>query len=522
MKEVLISGTKLKVVSYDVIPVNGSFNLPNKKNMAYQFLVGYSGTDKDSLRRYDTTCKKSIVLKGSTSLLALEKTKTTNLPQNYTEEDLSLILFMLSGMPVQFLEPLEALVISTKDKDLINLFRASYGNEGILRFKDECFKKAVDRTWTPNEDVTMTKYPMAYKRGRRYSVYSLLKDLCKDQARILTDPELVGTYERISASKTVKPGEVSYVPDQWQCVSGIIGNKTRANLSIQFTSFVDVEVPENDLGIKAGVRRNLECIKTMTVIKDGILHTRMMAVMVSSKLAHRLKAVGCVKMNLIYKNCLLLDLGTIPVICRYDIKKFTSEDLASVELDKWISGIAIDYLNLKKSLSYVRPKTKLSKTKASPQELFLKSLGIFENKYYPQKEVHVREGRSYFTTELITSLDNLPKDPASEFLAIKEFVSSGSITRKSLKSVSVRENLEWILKNIESRGLDIDGWRRIERYATATLRDMKFQMIMSKVAKFKEKDNPYIGGRVMKLSLFNDPKREVSVSWKFKDTKINV
>ena len=136
--------------------------------------------------------------------------------------------------------------------------------------------------------------------------------------------------------------------------------------------------------------------------------------------------------------------------------------------------------------------------------------------------MHVREGRSYFTTELITSLDNLPKDPASEFLAIKEFVSSGSITRKSLKSVSVRENLEWILKNIESRGLDIDGWKRIERYATATLRDMKFQMIMSKVAKFKEKDNPYIGGRVMKLSLFNDPKREVSVSWKFKDTKINV
>ena len=51
---------------------------------------------------------------------------------------------------------------------------------------------------------------------------------------------------------------------------------------------------------------------------------------------------------------------------------------------------------------------------------------------------------------------------------------------------------------------------------------MKFQMIMSKVAKFKEKDNPYIGGRVMKLSLFNDPKREVSISWKFKDTKINV
>lgn len=522
MKEVLISGTKLKVVSYDVIPVNGSFNLPNKKNMAYQFLVGYSGTDRDSLRRYDTMCKKSVVLKGSTSLLALEKTKTTNLPQNYTEEDLSLILFMLSGMPVQFLEPLEALVISTKDKELIDLFRASYGNEGILKFKDECFKRAVDRTWTPTEDVTMTKYPTAYKRGHRYSVYSLLKDLCKDQAKILTDPDLVGEYERVSASKTVKPGEVSYVPDQWQSVSRIIGNKTRANLSIQFTSYVDVEVPENDLGVKAGVRRNLECIKTLTVVKDGTLHTRMMAVLVSPRMAHRLKAVGCVKMNLIYKNCLLLDLSTIPVICRYDIKKFTSQDLASVELDKWMAGIAVDYLNLKKSMSYVRPRTKLSKTKASPQELFLKSLGIFENKYYPQKEVHVFEGRSYLTTELITSLDNLPKDPVSEFLAIKEFVSSGSITRKTLRSVSVRENLEWILKNIESRGLNVDEWRKLEYQATETLRDMKFQMIMSKVARFNEKDNPYIGGRSMKLSLFDDPKREINVSWKFKDTKINV
>lgn len=519
MREVKISGTRFKVVSYDVIPGQTTFELPNKKSMAYQFLVGYRTFD--DLRRYSTAGVHKIEdPKGFKHVIGLELSKTKCEPQNYEQEDLGLIFTCLAGMPMYFLEAVEALVLATKDRDFISLFYKTYGDEGIVGFKKECIKLAQDKLWRPNEKVD-AMYPRAYKKGKRYSVYQLLKDLVEDKAKILTDPELVGGYERITASKTEKPEEVIPVEDQWQEINNLVGNKTRANLSLQFTSFVDIDVPENEVGVKPGVRRNLECIKTFSIVRDGVLNMDLLAVRVSKKLAHKLRAVGCIRMNLIYKNSLLLDLTTIPVISKGDLIKFDSVQLGAVELDYVISGMAIDYLSVKKNASYVKPSGKKNKN-LSPEEKYLRSLGIFEDKYYPQKEVGVREGRSYLTTELLTSIEGFPADPAAMFTAAKEYARTGTIPSRLVRGSDKRENLKWMLENIDKLQWDLEAWKNLNRDSRSKLRDMKFQMIMSKVANFNEYHKPSITKKKARLELFGNPDRKVDIKWRFKDTKINV
>lgn len=518
MKEVLISGSRFKVVSYDVIPGRENFNLPNKKGMAYQFLVGYDRADYQSVRRYDTSGKSSIINQ-SAHLLAVEKTKVRNQPQQYEREDLNLILMCLSGAPMYFLELVEALVLATKDQPLIKMFYKTYGSENIINFKKECVQIVANNMWQPEVDIA-AHYPCAYKKGRRYSIYRLVQDLVEDHAKILTDPDLIGAYERITASKKQRPEEVKVVEDQWQEIHSLVGNKTRANLSLQFTSYVDVTVPENDLGVKPGPRRNLECIKTFSLVKDGVLNMPLIAAKVSDKLAHKLRAVGCIKMKLIYKNSLLLDLSSIPVISKGDMKKFDSDDLGSAEMDLFVSNMAIDYLNLKKNQSYVR-KTK-SKKNISPQELFLRKLGIFDDKYYPQNEIGVREGRNYQTTELLTSIERVPSDSGQVFSAIRSYVKDGAIDKNCVKNAVNRTNLEWILANIDKLAWDLDKWKAFNKSANNKLRDMKFQIIMSKVANFYESKKPYVGKKKARVQLFEDPNRSVDVKWRFKDTNVNV
>ena len=246
----------------------------------------------------------------------------------------------------------------------------------------------------------------------------------------------------------------------------------------------------------------------------------LIAAKVSDKLAHKLRAVGCIKMKLIYKNSLLLDLSSIPVISKGDMKKFDSDDLGSAEMDLFVSNMAIDYLNLKKNQSYVR-KTK-SKKNISPQELFLRKLGIFDDKYYPQNEIGVREGRNYQTTELLTSIERVPSDSGQVFSAIRSYVKDGAIDKNCVKNAVNRTNLEWILANIDKLAWNLDKWKAFNKSANNKLRDMKFQIIMSKVANFYESKKPYVGKKKARVQLFEDPNRSVDVKWRFKDTNVNV
>ena len=83
-------------------------------------------------------------------------------------------------------------------------------------------------------------------------------------------------------------------------------------------------------------------------------------------------------------------------------------------------------------------------------------------------------------------------------------------------------NLEWILANIDKLAWDLDKWKAFNKSANNKLRDMKFQIIMSKVANFYESKKPYVGKKKARVQLFEDPNRSVDVKWRFKDTNVNV
>ena len=505
-KEILISNTKLKIVSYPV-PAGKKFRLPNKSGMKYQFVIT---VDKNLEVHYHNTEKVYEVDIPAATCYAIEKTAQKNPVQDYSRDDYNMILSMICGMPNQFLDTMEELCVATKDKNVIKFFYKAYSRDGMAAFKDFLMKLKADPDYKVGEELEVSS--RVYKFGKRYSIYQLAKDLVNDHAKICIDQDLVGKYKRITASKTEKPEEIQYNMDLWQDVEGLIGNKSRANLSLQYTCLVDVEIPENKYGIKPGTMRNLKCIRTFNLVRDGVRNMPYIAVAVSKDLMRKLKGTKAVGMNLIYKNHILLDLSKLPVISRHDIKKYSVNNLAETEVQKYIADIAVDYYSRLANKQYKEPK---KVKRITPAEKFLQSLGIYEDTYYPEREKNVKEGYDYQAVELQSHVGgDLPVD---NFNTICTYIAGGQAKNKKQKSIF------FILDNIKGQGKDLAYWSDQQKELQKKLRDIKFHLILSKNVLVQEKKKkPYLCSVVPSVSIFGSKEFSGTVKWNFKTVKVNV
>jgi len=516
-KTIVVPFTNLEVKKYSNL-TNNNFKLLDKSKMSYQFIVHVSFADGQT-HVINTSGKKEIILGAFDHrdyILTLIRHRGPQRKKKLVLEEVQDIFMILSKMPLQYLDPVEALVLSTQDTEMIRMFYSMYGTQQkFIEFQKECLKRANNANYQVNTDDLINRR-RCYKKGCRYSVFNLVENLCAEHARVLTDPQFIGKYIRISKSKKKLPNEVKPVSTMWQKVRGIQGNKTRANLSIILDSFVDIDIPENTVGIQPGLMRNLECTRSYNIICDGLLNINYLGVMVSDKLAQRLRSTGCVEMRLLYKNAYLLDLSKLPVISRNDLKSFSFQKLAEVEADYIISGIAVDYLQLKKNIKYTKLPTKPKKK--DPAIKFLESLGIYGNKYYAKKELPDVEGRDYDATELISTVNGLPKTSSALFSAIREYRTKGSIN--SLRSKEYRDNLEWILKNIDKDNRTLEEHEKVHIKTSMLLRRLKFQMIMSKIPNFNNPLKCWNGDKNVKVSLFGDSGKSLILNWKYKDVTI--
>ncbi len=116
----------------------------------------------------------------------------------------------------------------------------------------------------------------------------LIDDLVKDKADILTDSELIGKYLRISSA--VDTG-AKFVHEKWSRITGKLGNRRRANMSLTIMGKVKVNIPENEFDIEPG-DREFPAFRSVCIIKDGSIWVPKIGVRLhSKKLIQKLKMI---------------------------------------------------------------------------------------------------------------------------------------------------------------------------------------------------------------------------------------
>jgi hypothetical protein len=471
-----------------------------KKSLRYQMVVLVS---EDKFQGYSlvglTETKVSPDFNEAWILRKSDKAHETL--ENYDEHETFVIKSFVSLLSDKRMSVTEAMCKCLGDYAL-DLFYPAYGTAGLKGFRKSLFEST--------EAPKHSKYVAKSIYGRkRYSILSLVRDLEAAGAKIYMEPELVGKYKRIS--KRVKDGS-TLITDNWNQIIGVAGNRTRANLSLQVVSKVVVEVPENEFGVEPGERK-LDSIRSFALIRDGVLNMEELGIKTDdTKLIGKLKRLGVLTPMLLMDEY-VIDLTKLPVCS--STGAVGSYQLARAEYMVKTADLEVAYLErliykLERGLT-VLPK-KLEAPEDDEATKFLKSLGIFDDRYYSPKTEDLEPEDGYLATEVIGKVEGFPTDFSSN---ITSFINKGACKNPAVMNhLSLLEPLRHE-KNVDvlKKELDIVQTKR-KVYITA-LRELKFKIILGKNLRFSGK-----GSHSLETYRVNLSSSKVSVTWKVKETTI--
>lgn len=458
------------------------------------------------------------LLKNYREYYVITKDGTKESKISYTEEERERLVSVFLGLVDECrFDTAEILCHTIGNKQLLTTFYSDYGK------MDETRKLCIELLEEAKIPVTKnisSQFPIQYQRPK-YSIYELAHDLIQDKASICTDNDLTGSsYKKISRGLE-KTSE--FVEGAWNPLVGQSFNKTRANLNLNYLCSVKVDVPENEVGVEPG-SRELKTLKSICLVKDGKVCNTSFGIRINSKsLERKLKSVGIIKESLVYSGDYLIDIETLPVISKSKTSNIRSFDLALAEVNYRLADIALEYIKRRqykesKGLEKLPEKIEVEKT---PQELYLESLGIYGDYFYPDKKVG-KVSKVYDTVELVVNIKTIPsKDTCTKNITklLNGYGKSNAFVTDFLNAVVIPD----IDKGIPYPEL-IQKWENKKNKSKYLIRDLKFRLITGKSMRVCvhgcHRKSILDTREVIKVAEFM--KYEIPVSWNLKDSHVIV
>lgn len=443
-----------------------------------------------------------------------KRLKTDDTKITYTDSEKKILIYILLGLINEYrLDTAEILCHAIENKKILQEFYSDYGR--MKNIKELCYKM-IESDSIPSSKGIGDLYPYQYQRSR-YSIYDLVQDLLEDHSYICTDPELIGAYKKISRGLK-KTSDI--IGGTWNPILNSSFNKTRANLNLNYLCSISVDIPENEFGIVGP--KKLKTIKSICLVKDGVACNTTFGVRIKSKkLVKKLKSAKIIKTNLVYDGDYLIDISRMPVVSKSKTSKIRSFDLATAESWYRLCDIAIEYLKrryYKESQKLDKIPEKLPETKdiRTPEEVFLNSLGIYGNRFYPTKEVS-GVTKIYRTDELVSSINIPTKETCTRNITR---LLNGIKCNKFIEDFINSEVIPDINKGTPYENL-IDFWECKKDRMRSIIRDLKFRLIAGKSLRVcvhgsKRKSILYT---TQKIKVFN---YEINVKWDIKNSHVIV
>ena len=531
MKKIGINRSRLELVQLEsVYSSSGNyFSLQLTKNekhsLKIQYVVEIIYYDKRILkyklrdirgRRFITTRREDSEQK--CEFWCIKQNSSEFNGEMYTFEELRIIYSFIDLMyRNRFIDITEALVHGTEDKQIISEFyKASSPNE-ILSYCGNLEKIVIDIT---SSDIETT--PIAceqdipkkcYNTYGKYSVEKLLTDLVNDDAEILVDPQLIGKYERISCGELPKDDNAEYQKENWYKITGILGNKRRANLSLTYSMDTKVGIPVNPYDIIPGVY-TFKKKSAICIIKDSILHQKYLGVKVSKTLEKKLKRTKVLVGDLLGEGEFLIDFSKLPVVSKDWIREVSKSHLGKLEVQYILSKIILKYIN------FIWEKNR--EEKKSDKELFLESLGIYGEYYKGCKNEDDPYNEDIPTYPVIELTPRISAENVNIWEGYDEtqYKLYHDLTKRSQTS-------RWLRELFDSINIDENCSKNLEEFKNKwiscrnsygnEIRERVFDLIMSKTFYFTE---GYIGRNNVRVKLIENKDFYVRVNWIFKSRDI--
>lgn len=427
----------------------------------------------------------------------------------YNNDDIKLLLCFAGSSCFDYIGLTEKLVLASRVNDAISDFYSYYGEEGkeMLRKRFNSYiKNGLDQNCCPLSSSYPSIIPM-YERSK-YSVHSLINDLCKSHAKILMNEELLGKYNKISFGAVIDKGDEDVIidEDKWCDLVGLLGNKSRANLSVRINQTVVIKnIEKNDFGIDEEITVNGP--RTFCIIKDGMLWQKRLAVKVDKTLKRKLKRYkNLICGELFNDDELVLDLTKLPIETKSRTYCFSVSEISRIALKERLASIALEYLG------NIYPEKSKERT---DKDKFLNRYGVvdgeFDFSYCKTKPTETYRELIYPITYSIDYLDlcsmrrrknylSFSSDNKSDNVIIDNFLYKNGFSG-SLKPEEVEEKRKY--------------WSEEKEKARVRLRSSVFSLIMNKRLEFSIKDkgikslNP---GATVKVRAYNLD-FDVQVTW---------
>ena len=513
-REIKINETKLKIKSITWRKGDSKILVTDKKSLVYQIIL-FTGNTSDKGRYWKGLgiSKKSgeievpeEIRNNYTDALVLEHSTIRYEKETYDFSSQYTILAWIGELCNKFIDTAEILCHVIKDNYVTKRFYESYGQKELNKFKNE-LSNMIKTTSGLNKEPWTGEFSKIYTRNR-YNIVDFINDLIDAEVEIYTDAELIGSYKKISRS--IKDGS-TYVPGEWGKVIGKSGNKTRANLSLTYIKKVTVDVPENEFGETAGPRE-LNTIRNFCIVADGMLNMKRLGIKTNNKkLIRKLKSTKMFMCEMLYSNEYLLDLTKIPIISKTKAKYVNLNDLINSEILAKTLDIKLCYLIRMRYKLREKLKTlpvKIPKKVEDPGEVFLHNLGIYGDYFYPKTTEVDKLESTYNSVEIISKIEGLPVDPTTQ---VTEFINKGTCRNKTIKKL-----LSSLVISEDTINEQIDNTEVEKKLNSQTLREMKFNIIMSKNLRF---NNEYLKPKLEDIKFRSE---DLVVSWDIKTTKITV
>lgn len=380
MSEIKIKNSRVNLELIDVSKPGTSIDL-DKKSLRYQYGVFVDASGQANLTTFYGISKTVINKLGTLMILKkIDKVNPADIVLNVGEY-ISVLRFLSAFVKYKPVRVCEALVKSTNDKDLIEGYYKSFGQSMKTDYINLIEKKILgvgSGNYKPN-NIT---YSYDYKENYgRYSVMSLIKDILDNGLKVSCFPEVL-KYNRVSSTKVDVTGNTVKYTEDFNKVTGILTNKSRANISLKYISTVEVTEPDGT------VHPDLNVFHSFCLIKDGTLNTRFLGVSgCGKKLINKFNKMGII-FNTIRDGELVLDLSKLPVTSPKDVGMISRTNLESLVYKMTCINFQLGYLEFLENSSAKKSATVPAAKKTS-------SVIDLTNMTYNPKEETKNSGKKY-------------------------------------------------------------------------------------------------------------------------------
>ena len=322
------------------------------------------------------------------------------------------------------------ILAKTGDVKMINKFTNAFSKQDYSDFQDFCVDAALDTAFRYMDGCDFNAIP----KEDAFTVIDLLNELSSDDENLLYPMDESFGYKRIGDGSEQKDDGIKFRTNEKNpgvACRNVVYNESRPNASLNVRFDGMVTLPKNDFGlseIKSFIYRNY------TIIRDGIVHTRILPVSLSQKTFDKLLGLGLGSLVGLEKPGVKFNMNieSLPVINRNMVKSVTAKETFRKVYDLEVLKAA------QKVFKYYRDETSEKKSEGfaivhgEEAAKWLKEVGVTDYNGFNPPSTSVKSGDVFMAKELNISVAKLSSLPKVEDVLAK--ISSG-------KALTLRESI---------------------------------------------------------------------------------